>query len=71
MNEDWTLLQRYRDAGDEGAFAELVRRYLNLVWSTCDRITDDGDLARDLAQAVFNDLARKADRISCKVSLTG
>lgn len=60
MHDDAALLRRYVREGREDAFAELVRRYLDLTWAAARRITGDPDLARDVAQTVFADLARKA-----------
>jgi RNA polymerase sigma factor (sigma-70 family) len=60
MNDDANLIRRYGRDGDESAFAELMTRHLPLVWGTARRITSDGELARDVAQSVFVDLARKA-----------
>ncbi len=71
MSDDAQLLQRYARQRAEDAFAELVRRHLNLVWGAARRITGDGDLARDVAQTVFADLARKADRLPRGTILAG
>jgi DNA-directed RNA polymerase specialized sigma24 family protein len=58
MSDDWELLARYRNSDDQEAFAELVRRYVDMVWSVGFRKTGDRDLAQDIAQVVFSDLAR-------------
>jgi RNA polymerase sigma factor (sigma-70 family) len=60
MNDDVNLIRRYGRDGDEAAFAELMTRHLPLVWGAARRITGDGELARDVAQSVFVDLARKS-----------
>src|SRR4051812_30840131 len=57
---DHELLRRYAHEGAEPAFAELVRRHLNLVYSAARRQTHSPDLAQDVAQSVFVDLARAA-----------
>ena len=71
MNDDAELLERYAVAGAESAFAELVRRHFDLTWSAARRITGDADLARDVAQTVFADLARKAHRLPRGTVLPG
>ena len=71
MNEDTTLLHRYAHEGDESAFSELVGRHVNLVWGAAQRITRDHDLARDVAQTVFCDLARKARSLPSATIIPG
>jgi RNA polymerase sigma factor (sigma-70 family) len=54
------LLRDYAELGSEAAFGELVGRYLDLVYSIAvRRIHGDVHLARDIAQTVFVDLARR------------
>ncbi len=71
MNDDLQLIRRYARQNDEAAFGELVQRHLNLVWGTARRITGDADLARDVAQSVFIDLARKASELPENAVLAG
>src|SRR5205823_9616983 len=71
MRDDAQLLRAYAEGGDEAAFAELVNRYINLVWGAGYRVTGDADLARDVAQAAFTELARASKRLSGKASLSG
>ena len=71
MHDDFTLLQHYANEGDEAAFAELVRRHVNLVWGAAHRITQDADLAKDIAQTVFADLARKAGKLPSATIVAG
>lgn len=61
MPTDLELLNRYASQGCEASFGELVTRHTNLVYSTAARLVGgDSHLARDVAQSVFADLARKA-----------
>jgi RNA polymerase sigma factor (sigma-70 family) len=57
---DRQLLRDYAERGSEEAFHELVVRYTDLVYSAALRQVASPDLARDVAQTVFTDLARKA-----------
>jgi uncharacterized protein (TIGR03435 family) len=60
---DIELLQRYAREGAEDAFAVLVTRHLNLVYSVALRKTSNSDAAEEITQVVFIILARKADRL--------
>jgi RNA polymerase sigma factor (sigma-70 family) len=60
---DLELLDRHARAGDEAAFAELVRRHVNLVHSAALRQVRSPQLAEEVAQSVFADLARSARRL--------
>jgi RNA polymerase sigma factor (sigma-70 family) len=72
MTPDNELLSRYAKARSEDAFAELVRRHVNLVYSAALRqVNGDAHLAQDVAQTVFTDLARKAGSLVRRGSLTG
>jgi RNA polymerase sigma factor (sigma-70 family) len=61
--DDHELLEAYAKRREEAAFRELVARHIDMVYATARRITGDGDRARDVAQAVFMDLARKPQRV--------
>src|SRR5471030_3195974 len=72
MADDSVLLQRFVADRDEEAFAELVRRYLNLVYFAALRqVGGDAHRAEDVAQTVFTDLARKARSLTGRATLTG
>ena len=63
---DAQLLRDYAEHGAEAAFAEVVARHTDLVYSAALRQVYSPDLARDVTQNVFTDLARRA----CHVSAT-
>ena len=72
MTPDSELLRRYAGTQSEEAFAELVRRHVNLVYSAALRqVNGDTHLAQDVAQTVFTDLARKASSLSRRETLSG
>jgi RNA polymerase sigma factor (sigma-70 family) len=60
MESDVQLLLQYARYGDESAFAGVVARHADLVYSAALRQVTSTDAARDVAQSVFIDLARKA-----------
>jgi RNA polymerase sigma factor (sigma-70 family) len=68
---DAELLHEYARSGSEAAFAEIVRRYADFVYSAALRQTSDAELARDVAQVVFVDLARKARALHPNTLLIG
>ncbi len=71
MSDDRELLREYASNGSERAFAELVTRHLDLVYSAAVRRLGDAHLAQDIAQIVFTDLARKAPSLPPDVVLPG
>jgi RNA polymerase sigma factor (sigma-70 family) len=71
MNDDLTLLRQYAATNSEAAFAALVNRHVNLVYSVALRQAGDPHLAQEITQAVFIILARKADKISPPTVLAG
>jgi uncharacterized protein (TIGR03435 family) len=68
---DMDLLQEFARHNSEAAFAALVQRHLNLVYSVALRFTANPGDAQDVAQAVFIILARKAARLNERTVLTG
>ena len=72
MNErrhDFELLQRFAGHGEQSAFADVVRRHLDLVFATALRKLEDPGAAQEVAQNVFTVLARKAWQFSPDDSL--
>ena len=63
MIDDRQLLARYVAEVSEEAFAELTRRYMGLVYSAALRQVRNEQLAQDVTQVVFANLARKARSI--------
>ena len=72
---DAQLLRDYAAQHSEPAFAEIVARHTDLVYSAALRQTGSPELAREIAQSVFTDLARKAralvGTLSADASLAG
>jgi uncharacterized protein (TIGR03435 family) len=71
MTDDMSLLEEYARHHSEEAFATLVVRHVNLVYSVALRRVGDQHLAEEITQAVFVILARKADRLSPRTRLAG
>ena len=69
MSEEKQLLRYVKD-GSEEAFAEIVRRHMNFVYSVCRRSLGDAELANDVTQAVFLLLAEKAKTLGPGTILT-
>ena len=57
---DAQLLREYAAHGDEPAFGEIVARHTDLIYSAALRQGGSPEAAREIAQGVFIDLARKA-----------
>ena len=67
--QDFELLQRFTRHREQSAFADLVRRHLDLVFATALRKVEDAGAAQEVAQNVFTALARKAWRFAPDDSL--
>jgi DNA-directed RNA polymerase specialized sigma24 family protein len=68
---DIALLREYAGRNSESAFADLVHRHINLVYSVALRFTGNCEDAQDATQAVFIILARKAATLNQRTILTG
>lgn len=72
MPKDSALLHAYAQTHAEDAFAELVRRHVDLVYSVALRqVGGDAHLAHDVAQTVFTALARKARALAGREVISG
>src|SRR5689334_6175941 len=69
--EDIELLEQYAANHSESAFAALVDRHVNLVYSTALRKTGDRAAAEEITQLVFILLARKARHLNRNTMLAG
>jgi RNA polymerase sigma factor (sigma-70 family) len=68
---DMVLLQDYDRHGSEAAFAELVQRHINLVYSVALRHVGVAAPAEEITPAVFVILAQKAARLRPDTILEG
>lgn len=68
---DQQLLSEYRQTRSQQAFAELVRRYADVVYAAARRQVKVPAMAEDVAQAVFLLLSQKAGRIGQGELLAG
>lgn len=71
MTTDSDLLRQFATHGDEAAFAEVVRRQADLVYSVALRVTANSALAQDVTQTVFTLLARRAGTLAHYDTLVG
>ncbi len=70
MTSDLDLLRQFAHENSQDAFAEIVRRHLNLVYSAALRQVRSPQLAEEIAQFVFADLARNAGKLKSDTILT-
>jgi RNA polymerase sigma factor (sigma-70 family) len=68
---DAQLLREYARQGSEAAFGEIVARYTDLIYSVVLRQAGSVDLAEEVAQSVFTDLARQAPSLAGKLDENG
>jgi RNA polymerase sigma factor (sigma-70 family) len=68
---DTELLGTYVRERSEPAFAELVRRHVDFVYSAALRIIRDPHLAEDVTQGVFAALAKNAAQLAERPVLSG
>ena len=68
---DMELVREYAHCGSEPAFAGLVQRHINLVYSVALRYTGNSEDAQDVTQAAFIILARKAATLGERTVLAG
>lgn len=60
---DIELLRHYQDEGREADFAEFVQRHVSLVYSVALRRVHSPQIAEEVAQTVFLDLAQKIPQL--------
>jgi DNA-directed RNA polymerase specialized sigma24 family protein len=68
---DQQLLLDYAERQSEAAFAALVQRYIDLVYSAAFRMVCDAHAAKDVTQSVFVALAQNARQLTDRPALAG
>src|SRR5664279_6617371 len=68
---DMDLIRDFARCNSEAAFAGLVQRHINLVYSVALRFTGQTHDAEDVTQSVFIIRAKKATRLRERTVLTG
>src|ERR1041385_8991362 len=70
--DDATLLRQFVEEHSETAFRVFVERRFDFVYAMAMRsVANDSHLAREIAQDVFIDVARKAKGLTNRQSLLG
>src|SRR5580704_3696836 len=70
MTSDLDLLQQFARENSPDAFREIVRRHVDLVYSAALRQVRSPQLAEEIAQSVFADLASQARKLKPDTVLT-
>src|SRR5947209_9142242 len=68
---DQQLLGDYAGKRSEAAFAELVRRHVDFVYSAALRMVRDAQLAEDVTQGVFVAFAQNARQLMERPVVSG
>src|SRR5438477_9347192 len=71
MIDDMDLVRQYARCKSEEAFATLVSRHVNLVYSVALRQVRDAHLAEEITQTVFIILAQKAGSLGARTVVSG
>jgi RNA polymerase sigma factor (sigma-70 family) len=72
MSDAADLLRRYAEHGADDAFTDFTRQYFDLVYSAALRqVGGDTHAARDVAQNVFTDAARRASLLARHPAIVG
>ncbi len=68
---DQQLLRDYAERQSEAAFAAIVHRYVDLVYSAALRLSYDAHTAKDVTQSVFVALAQNTQQLTDRPVLAG